>query len=1002
MRRAFVVLGVILLLIPAIALFNSAEPETRTVYVVGPGRTYETIGDALTAAIDGDTVHVLEGVYNESFYIYAEIELIGAGMGNTTIHSASYNPTINVMAPNVTISGFHFSCDLDWYAGVEFNADNGTVHNCSFQDHYDGVSIDYASNTTIKDCIFNRVGGFSIYSYYSDNVTIEDCTIRNSYYDGFYVSFSRDVHVRSCSFTNCSTDGISFADSSNSSVTDCTFTDNKRAMDIRDSYNITLHGNLLYDGSIEMFGDYVHQWDSHTIGPDNLFEGKPIQYVVNANDTTVPTGAGQIIMVNSQRVTVQNQHISDATEGMTLAFCDFCTVQRNTFRRSIYDAVYIYESNHNMIMYNRFINNSRYAISFGYGSTKNQVVLNDFISNNDYGRECSDSGWDNLYNLTDAGNYWSDHSNIDLNSDGIADETFSPALYEYDHYPLTHPFAAPWIYTEDEEFAYQNVHYSVKYDAIDRDTSPAGLIWNLTTNATWLTLDAANQLKGTPTGTDVGVYFVNVSVMDGTHWDSHEFTLTVKMDNEDPSIVTGHITSIRETEYYYNDYDALDPDHTTFTWTLLTSAMFLTINETTGELYGRPDDSDVGVHSVMVMVTDPLGAFDSVSFNLTVIEANFPPHINWTITSLMMDEDTISSIDLYQVFTDLDGDVLNFSVYTVGVVNYTLHDNGTLDLIPPPNWHGGQGFVVTANDTLSEVSWEFTISVMNVNDPIAGVEIYHGEHYETLDDPNPIRGTIYFDEFDFVYLIAVLDDPDGSATYSFEWRLNEAVVDRSIEFDHYVDPGTHSLTFMAEDESGYRVYANIILIVEEDPTDPDDGSSSSGIMGCSTSCAVAIVTLVIIIVVVIVVLMQKKNTANTDPTKQSAKDKENLRKLEEFTRKQKEKEAAIEKEQAEKDKAREKSRAAADAERDRMRGIRQTRKNEQIAREAKKRPLDERIEYMKEQVQELKAEAEEHIEIQVIEQSEAEQSDAAERYPHLITDGPPVGREHEFSEDEYL
>ncbi len=64
--------------------------------------------------------------------------------------------------------------------------------------------------------------------------------------------------------------------------------------------------------------------------------------------------------------------------------------------------------------------------------------------------------------------------------------------------------------------------YVVKLVAEDPDTAATSLWWRLETNATWLRLDSnAMRLAGTPSGGDVGRYWVNVSVTDGEGGAAH-------------------------------------------------------------------------------------------------------------------------------------------------------------------------------------------------------------------------------------------------------------------------------------------------------------------------------------------------------------------------------------------------------------------------------------------------------------------------------------------------
>jgi hypothetical protein len=96
---------------------------------------------------------------------------------------------------------------------------------------------------------------------------------------------------------------------------------------------------------------------------------------------------------------------------------------------------------------------------------------------------------------------------------------------------------APVIVTDDVESAFENVLYSVDYDATDEDQDP--LTWALDTNASWLSLDSSSGiLSGTPSESHVGIYSVKVSVSDGnSENDISEFTLTVYFDNDGDGIM---------------------------------------------------------------------------------------------------------------------------------------------------------------------------------------------------------------------------------------------------------------------------------------------------------------------------------------------------------------------------------------------------------------------------------------------------------------------------------
>jgi len=97
----------------------------------------------------------------------------------------------------------------------------------------------------------------------------------------------------------------------------------------------------------------------------------------------------------------------------------------------------------------------------------------------------------------------------------------------------------PAITTEPVTEVTEGQEYRVEYFASDPDTPFTELVWNLDTDASWLSFDNENvRLVGTPGPLDVGTYSVNVSVDDpegGTAY--QEFILLVLDKDVRPTVV---------------------------------------------------------------------------------------------------------------------------------------------------------------------------------------------------------------------------------------------------------------------------------------------------------------------------------------------------------------------------------------------------------------------------------------------------------------------------------
>jgi hypothetical protein len=149
--------------------------------------------------------------------------------------------------------------------------------------------------------------------------------------------------------------------------------------------------------------------------------------------------------------------------------------------------------------------------------------------------------------------------------------------------------------------------YSVDYSYEDGNGDQ--VVWNVTTNASWLTWDAnETRLYGIPGNLDVGSYHVTITIDDGLFGvDTRNFNITVV--NTPPTILTSDVTTATEDVYYEVDYASQD-DGEGANWSMATNASFLAFDPVEALLYGTPSNVDVGSYWVNVSVTDGNGGAD--------------------------------------------------------------------------------------------------------------------------------------------------------------------------------------------------------------------------------------------------------------------------------------------------------------------------------------------------------------------------------------------------------
>jgi hypothetical protein len=275
-----------------------------------------------------------------------------------------------------------------------------------------------------------------------------------------------------------------------------------------------------------------------------------------------------------------------------------------------------------------------------------------------------------------------------------------------------------------EDFVYKQQYYTLGWKNIT---------WIVKTNASWLKWnESCHKISGIPKNNDIGQYWVLINISrNSNQFDERNFTLTVI--NQPPIILTKNNETSIENQTYEVDYNSDDDGQGTITWKLITNATWLTINNITGLLTGKPLKSHIGEYWVNISVFDGNGGSHFTNFTLKVFEANVPPVID-TMDKTSIDEDqyyemiyTANDKNGHKIFWNYSS---NASWLKWGSANHTLF--GT-----PGNLDVGKFWVcLNASDGFGGYDeHNFTLTVYNINDPpkISTTDItiiYEDEYYE--------------------------------------------------------------------------------------------------------------------------------------------------------------------------------------------------------------------------------------------------------------------------------
>lgn len=306
---AFAVCALILTLFAIITVLP-INVDATTIYVGGSGPgNYTTIQAAIDAASSGDTIRVHAGTYHGRVTVNKSVSLIGENADTTVIEGGL--DIITIEANSVNLTGFTVM---------------GTLES--------GITVIEAQNVTIAGDNFVDNNGSAIMVVGSRNIRI----IGNS--------FSNSLEF------NWPLPAIYFSDSENSTVADNAISwQFGRAIQLWHSRNITLDDNVLTKTGIEVGGDELQEWNTHTIDESNTFEGRPIYYWKDVVGGRIPDGAGQIILANVTGAVVENQSMMSASPAINLGFSNRNVVNNNTFGTFMY-CIRAYASDDNVFMNN--------------------------------------------------------------------------------------------------------------------------------------------------------------------------------------------------------------------------------------------------------------------------------------------------------------------------------------------------------------------------------------------------------------------------------------------------------------------------------------------------------------------------------------------------------------------------------------------------------------------------------------------------------------------------
>jgi hypothetical protein len=375
------------------------------------------------------------------------------------------------------------------------------------------------------------------------------------------------------------------------------------------------------------------------------------------------------------------------------------------------------------------------------------------------------------------------------------------------------------------------------------------------------------QFTFEPENNDVGDHILTFSLSDGTDIVTRDILIRVKNINDAPDIKISELPDAYEDEDYWFLMEAVDVDPTgdRLSWTLISEAGFLHIDERTGNISGRPGQEDVGNHYLIIKVNDGNGGEDTFNIYLKVQNTNDPPYIYNSPSTLFIDEDSTNYFSLEGWFDDPDVDEeISFSAVSNGPLSVNVIGNMTLNIVPPANWSGSSTINVTASDGVINVTDTLNVVVENINDapfdPI--VEL----HFDEVFEGDEMLVTASAEDMDIEY---------GDRLF-FAWFSNvSGKLGEGNSIDLMIPAGPHMITLTVTDRSGDLVHYNFEVMVKMVPSndtiddDNDDDAAEekdSGALVTVLAIVIPITILFLAAVGVILFLIMKRREEGAEET----------------------------------------------------------------------------------------------------------------------------------------
>jgi parallel beta-helix repeat protein len=255
---------------------------------------------------------------------------------------------------------------------------NISVRNLEFTNNFEGMLLVDTTHSLIENCSFRNNDGHGMYLISCSNDTVRSCVFQNSFFDGVFLYTASRNTLENCSYAGC-IDGVSLDSSHANTIKGQTVNQCSVGISLDSSKGNTLKENNMDHCGLKIAGnslaDFINFADT-----SNVVNEKPLYYVVNESNLTIPSDAGQVILVNCTGCNASKLNLSAASVGIELAYAQGNTIAHNILNQNSVVAIYLDGSNHDNIITDNGVQENNYGVDVVF-SHDNLLQGNRFTKN---------------------------------------------------------------------------------------------------------------------------------------------------------------------------------------------------------------------------------------------------------------------------------------------------------------------------------------------------------------------------------------------------------------------------------------------------------------------------------------------------------------------------------------------------------------------------------------------------------------------------------------------